>query len=155
MEKKDKKNHNKIIIAIIIIALIIDQITKIIAYKQGWNTQNESTDNNYYMIMTIIIVLLIARYIRTDNSFIKLNTKVILSFAISGAIGNLIDRIWNKSVITFIKLGNFLDLNLSYIYILIAWIGMAVILAINSMKIIKDRKNKKVIKDEYEKNKSK
>lgn len=155
MEKKDKKNHNKIIIAIIIISLIIDQITKIIAYKQGWNTQNESTDNNYYMIMTIIIVLLIARYIRTDNSFIKLNTKVILSFAISGAIGNLIDRIWNKSVITFIKLGNFLDLNLSYIYILIAWIGMAVILAINSMKIIKDRKNKKVIKDEYEKNKSK
>lgn len=155
MEKKDKKNHNKIIIAIIVIALIIDQITKIISYKQGWNTVNESTDNNYYMIMTIIIVLLIARYIRTDNSFIKLDTKIILSFAISGAIGNLIDRIWNKNVITFIKLGNFLDLNLSYIYIIIAWVGMAVILAINSMKIIKDRKNKKVIKDEYEKNKSK
>ena len=105
--------------------------------------------------MSIIIILLILRYIRNDNVFIKLDTKIVLSFAISGAVGNLIDRIWNNDVITFIKLGNYFNLNLSYIYIMIAWIGMAIILTKNSMKIIKDKKNKKVIKDEYKKNKSK
>jgi lipoprotein signal peptidase len=156
--KKDKKQP-KILIAIIIIALILDQITKIIAYKQGLNiVPNESVEasnNGYYIIMSIIIVLMLIKYISNDNTFIKLDTKIILSLAISGAVGNLIDRIWNKDVIVFIKLGSSFNLNLAYIYIGIAWIGLAVILTRNSMKILKDKKNKKVIKDEYKKNQSK
>ena len=114
MRKDNKKNHEKIIILIIIVTLIIDQVTKIIAYKQGFNILSESSNNNgYYIVMSIIIILLILRYIRNDNVFIKLDTKIVLSFAISGAVGNLIDRIWNNDVITFIKLGNYFNLNLS------------------------------------------
>ena len=86
---------------------------------------------------------MIIRYISNDNSFVKLDTKIILSFVISGAIGNLIDRIWNKDVIIFMSLGNGLNFNLAYIYIGIAWIGLAIILTKNSMKILKDRKKVK------------
>ena len=142
---KDKKQKN-IIIILIVITLFIDQITKILAYKMGIFTINEddtSINNGYYIIITIIIIIMIIRYISNNNSFIKLDTRIILSFGISGAIGNLIDRIWIRRVITFINLGNKLELNMAYIYIIIAWVGMAAILTKNSSKFIKDRKNKR------------
>ena len=65
--------------------------------------------------------------------------------------GNLIDRIWNKNVIIFMDLGKSIYLNLAYVYILIAWIGLAAILTKNTMKILKDRKRVK----ENENNKNK
>lgn len=152
MQKDKKKREKKLLIIIIIIALILDQITKIIAYKQGLNiTLNEAQDasnNGNYIIMSVIVIAMIIRYIANDNTFIKLDTKVILSLAIAGAIGNLIDRIWKKEVIVFINLGHFLHFNLAYIYITLAWVGMAVILTRNSMKILRERKNKKVMKGE-------
>lgn len=148
---KDKK----VLIIIFIITLILDQITKIVAYVNGWNiTMNsDSNSNGYYIIMTLIIVIMIIRYIKNDNIFIKTDTKVILTLAISGAIGNLIDRIWNQNVIIFIDLGRSININLAYIYILIAWIGLAGILTKNTMKILKDRK--KWRKNGFEKNKDK
>ena len=142
---KDKKQRN-IIIALIVVTLLIDQITKFIAYKIGSIIVNENSANNnngYYIIISIIIILMIIRYISNNNSFIKLDTRIILSFGISGAIGNLIDRIWFNKVITFINLGNKLELNIAYIYIIIAWVGMAVILTKNSWRIITDQKNKR------------
>ncbi len=148
---KDKK----VLIIIFIITLILDQITKIVAYVNGWNitTNSDSNSNGYYIIMTLIIVIMIIRYIKNDNIFIKTDTKVILTLAISGAIGNLIDRIWNQNVIIFIDLGRSININLAYIYILIAWIGLAGILTKNTMKILKDRKNGE--KNGFEKNKDK
>ena len=98
---------------------------------------------------------MIIRYISRDNLFIKLKTKIILSFGIAGAIGNMIDRIWLGYVLAFIKIGNSFNLNLAYIYIVIAWIGMAFILAKDSMEFLKERKNKKVLKNEEGKNNSK
>lgn len=156
--KKEKVSHKKILIILIIILLIIDQITKIIFWKKG-TTEVTKTDENlgkgYYIIISIIIVIMIIRYISNDNTFIKFGTKVVLSFGIAGAIGNVIDRIWLGNVITFIKITEELNFNFAYLYIIIAWVGMAGILAKNSMKFLNERKNKKVIKDEYEKNKSK
>ena len=158
MKKDNNKKQNKILILIIIIAIILDQITKIIAFHKGWNMipdENIDTSNNgYYIIMTIIIILMIIRYITNDNTFIKLDTKIILSLAIAGAVGNLIDRIWNQNVIVFMHLGKDFHFNFAYIYIGIAWIGLAAILTKNVMKILKDKKNEKVIKDEYQKNKN-
>lgn len=172
MKEIKKESHKKIIIAIIIIAVMIDQIGKIITHINGWDIIANDIDvsnNGYHIIMSIIIIVMIIRYISTENTYIKLDTKIILSFAISGAIGNLIDRIWNKNVINYIHLGNHIDINLSYIYITIAWIGMAAILTKNTMKIIKERNSKKeqskkfnekinirnLEKNEYNKNKSK
>lgn len=148
-EKKDKK----ILIVIFFIALILDQISKIIAYKNGWNISSEASNNGYNIVITLIIVLMLIRYISNDNTFIKLDTKIILTLAISGAIGNLIDRIWNQNVIIFIDLGKSIHLNFAYIYVLIAWIGLAAILTRNTMVIIKNRK--KVKENGYKKNSSK
>ena len=136
------KKEKKIIISIVISTLLLDQITKIIAVKNQMVIQNSNTQNISYIIITILAIIMLIRYILNDNQFIKLDTKIILSFAISGAIGNLIDRIWNHNVILFINLGKNIELNLAYFYILIAWIGMAFILTRNSMKIIKDRNNR-------------
>ena len=58
-------------------------------------------------------------------------------------IGNLIDRIWNKNVIIFMDLGKSIYLNFAYIYVLIAWIGLAAILTKNTMKILKEKKERK------------
>lgn len=138
----DKKNNKKILIIIFISALLLDQITKIVAYSNGWilESNTDIKNNGYYIIMSIIVVIMIIRYISNDNIFIKLDTKIILTLAISGAVGNVIDRIWNKNVLIFINLGHAIQLNLSYIYILIAWIGLAVILTRNSMKILKEKR---------------
>jgi lipoprotein signal peptidase len=135
----------KILIIIFIIALILDQVTKVIGYVNGWNINinGDNSNNGYYIIMTIIIVIMIIRYISNENTFIKLDTKVILTLAISGAIGNLIDRIWNKNVIIFMDLGKSIYLNFAYIYVLIAWIGLAAILTKNTMKILKEKKERK------------
>lgn len=158
-DKDKNKKQTKILILIIVIAIILDQITKIIAFHNGWNiVAEESIDpsnNGYYIIMTIIIILMIIRYMTNDNTFIKLDTKVILSFAIAGAVGNVIDRIWNQNVIVFMRLGKDFNFNFAYIYIGIAWVGLAAILTKNVMKILRDKKNEKVIKDEYQKNKNK
>ena len=150
--KKDKK----IIISIVTILFIIDQISKFVAYIKGWIIQNNGThssSNGYYIVMSIIIILMIIKYIFNDNSFVKIKTKIVLSFAISGAIGNMTDRIWNKNVLVFLKIGKYIDLNLAYIYITIAWVGMAIILTKNTYQILEDRKNKKRIKEDYENNK--
>ena len=136
-----KKKEKIIICIIIIILLLIDQITKIIAIKNGYTIQNTNTNSNgYYIFISIIIVLIIMRYIFNNNLYIKMQTRSILSFAIAGGIGNLIDRVWNKSVIVFINLNNHLELNLSYIYIFISWIGMAIILTINTTKFLKNKR---------------
>ena len=138
------KKERKIVIFTIIITLLLDQITKIIALKMGKNIQNNTIQNNTsYIIITIFAIIMLARYILNDNQFIKTDIKIILSLAISGAIGNLIDRIWNHNVILFINLGKNIELNLAYIYILIAWIGLAVILTRNTKKFLKDKKGKK------------
>lgn len=136
-----EKQNKKILLIIFLIALILDQVSKIISYANGWNINlNTDTSNNgYYIVMTIIIVLMIIRYISNENTFIKLDTKIILTLAISGAVGNLIDRIWNQNVIIFIDLGRSIYLNLAYIYILIAWVGLAAILTKNTMKILKEK----------------
>lgn len=144
---KDNK-RKKILIIVFFIALILDQVTKFISYINGWNINinNNTSNNGYYIMLTIIIVFMIIKYISNQNTFIKLDTKIILTLAISGSIGNLIDRIWNKNVIVFLDFGKSIYLNLSYIYILIAWVGLAVILTKNTMKILKE---KRMIKNEH------
>ena len=136
------KKDNKIIFAIIVGFFLLDQITKIIAVKNGYMIENTNTGNNgYHILISIIIIGMIFKYILNDNIFIKLETKIILSLAIAGAIGNLLDRIWNKNVIVFINLGKHIELNLAYFYIIVAWIGMAIILTKNTMRILKSGKN--------------
>jgi lipoprotein signal peptidase len=146
MKMKDKKKEKKLIIIFIMVLIIIDQLNKWICIKQGLNIVQDELDtsnNGYYIVMSIIIVLMIIRYISNDNTFIKMGTKIVLSFGIAGCIGNAIDRIILKQITVFIKLGNSFYTNLAYIYILIAWVGMAGILAKNSAVFLKEKRENK------------
>ena len=134
------KKENKLVLLIIGVLILIDQITKLIFLSKSWTIPNQ--DNGYHIIISLIIIIMIFRYIFSDNSYIKLETKIVLSCAIAGAVSNVIDRLWKHSVILIINLGHNIEINLAYFYILIAWIGMAVILTKNTMKIIKERKRK-------------
>ena len=133
----------KIIILVLITGLIIiDQIIKIMYItKQGINIQ-KTTDNTSYILISIIAIIVLIRYIISDNSFIKMDSRIVLSFAISGATSNIIDRILTGSVINNIKIPTFTDINLAYIYILITWIGMAIILTRYSLNILNEKRKK-------------
>lgn len=153
-----KPKEKKIIYILIIALIIIDQIAKILIFKTditlinnaGWGIgilANQKSENNIaYILISIVAVMMLVRYINSNNTFIKKDTRVILSFAISGAISNSIDRIWNGGTINYINIPNFTPINLSYVYFIITWIGMAVILTKYTSDRIKEKKNKECAK---------
>ena len=137
------------------VLILIDQIIKIFIYKtnikiiaeNGWGIgvlNNIETENNLaYILVSIVAVIALVRYIKSNNTFIKMNSRVILSFSIAGAISNAIDRVWNGGTINYINIPNFSALNLSYVYFIITWIGMAVILTKYTSDRIKEKKEHK------------
>ena len=150
-----KEKQKKIIIILIMVLLVIDQILKIFIYKtniqiiteNGWGIgvlNNIKTENNLaYILVSIVAVIALIRYIKSNNTYIKMDSRVILSFAIAGAISNAIDRVWNGGTINYINIPNFSALNLSYVYFIITWIGMAVILTKYTSDRIKEKKEHK------------
>ena len=153
-----KLKEKKIIIILIITLILIDQIAKVLIFKtnitsvneDGWGIgvlANQKSENNIaYILISIVAVMMLVRYINSNNTFIKKDSRVILSFAISGAISNSIDRIWNGGTINYINIPNFTPINLSYVYFIITWIGMAVILTKYTSDRIKEKKNKECAK---------
>jgi len=149
-----KEKEKKIIIILIVVLIVIDQILKLFLYnsniqittENGWGIgiiNNTKTENNLvYILISILAVMALVRYIKSNNTFIKMNSRVILSFSIAGAISNAIDRVWNGGTINYIIIPNFSALNLSYVYFIITWIGMAVILTKYTSDRIKEKKNK-------------
>ena len=150
-----KEKERKILIFFIVILIFIDQILKIVIFKaniqigntSGWGIgvlTNTKTENNIaYILVSIVAVIALIRYIKSNNTFIKMDSRVILSFSIAGAISNAIDRVWNGGTINYINIPNFSALNLSYVYFIITWIGMAVILTKYTSDRIKEKKEKK------------
>lgn len=142
-----KPKEKKIVIILIISLIIIDQILKIVLYKSNFDILNESgwgigvlanqkSENNIaYILISIIAVMMLVRYINSKNTYIKVNSRIVLSFSIAGAISNAIDRVWNGGTINYINLPHFSSINLSYVYFIITWIGMAMILT----KFTRDR----------------
>ena len=147
-----KPKEKKIVIILIIALILLDQIAKILIFKTnmtlineaGWGIgvlANQKSENNLaYILISIIAVMMLVRYINSNNTFIKTNSRVILSFAIAGAISNAIDRVWNGGTINYINIPKFTPLNLSYVYFIITWIGMAVILTKYTSDRIKEKK---------------
>lgn len=124
MNKKEKK----IVIILTIVLILLDQILKIINLNKPGIIRERTSNNASYIILSIIVIIVIIRYMSNNNSFIKTSSRVVLSFALAGAISNIIDRIWLGDVINYIEIPGVIGVNLSYIYIAIAWVGMAVIL---------------------------
>jgi len=149
-----KKKERKTLIFLIIILTAIDQILKIVLFTSnyqlgsitGWSLgvlSNKKSENNIsYILVAIIAIIAIGRYIKSNNSFIKMDSRVILSFTIAGAISNTIDRLWNGTTINYINMPKFSSINLAYIYFIITWIGMAIILTKYTSQRILEKKNK-------------
>lgn len=149
-----KEKERKTLIFLIIILTAIDQILKIVLFTSnyqlgsitGWSLgvlSNKKSENNIsYILVAIIAIIAIGRYIKSNNSFIKMNSRVILSFTIAGTISNTIDRLWNGTTINYINMPKFSSLNLAYIYFIITWIGMAIILTKYTSQRILEKKNK-------------
>ena len=149
---KEKKEYRRIVLIIIILLVLIDQMIKIFLIITNFkfslnNTMQivskdglQSKDNISYILISIIVVIIFVRYIKSNNMFIKKSNKIVISFAIAGVISNVIDRIWKGYVITYISISENLNFNLSYIYIIIAWIGMAIILTKNTANEIKQKR---------------
>lgn len=124
-EKKKKINKFDIAIIIIIIAIIvIDQISKIIVQ----NTYSMGTDSNsgtIYIVTNLIIIVLITRFMLSQNQFIDKILKVFLSFIVAGGISNLIDRIARGYVLEWINISRIEWLpmfNIADIFVLAGWI---------------------------------
>lgn len=152
MDKKTKSKENKLILRIVIILIAIDQILKIgllatntqIGNIDSWGIgiieSTKSEDNAAYILISFIAILVILRYIKSNNTYIKIESKIVLSFAVAGVTSNGIDRIWKGYVINYINIPRFTPINLSYIYIMITWIGMAIILTKYTMERINEKK---------------
>lgn len=134
-EKKKKINKFDIAIIIIIIAIIvIDQISKIIIQNVGninieQNTYSTSgADSNsamMYIVTNLIIIVIIARFMLSQNQFIDKILKVFLSFIIAGGISNLIDRIARGYVLEWISVSKIEWLpmfNIADVFVLVGWI---------------------------------
>lgn len=124
---KNVKKINKFDIAIIIIIIaiiVIDQISKIIVQ----NTYSMGTDSNsgtMYIVTNLIIIVLITRFMLSQNQFIDKVLKVFLSFIIAGGISNLIDRIVRGYVLEWINISkiDWLPMfNIADVLVLVGWI---------------------------------
>ena len=103
-----------------------------------------TSDNNItYILISFIAIIFLARYVNSNNTYIKTSNKIILSFAIAGVASNLIDRIWKGYVLNYIYIPNFPSLNLAYIYIIITWIGLAFMLTKYTVKQWNEKRTKK------------
>ena len=145
MNKKEKSKENKKIAILILGLILLDQIVKIILILTNssaleWSITSE--DNVTYILISILAIILLVRYIMSNNTYIKFRSKVILSFAVAGVIGNGIDRIWKGHVINYISIPNFISINLSYIYLIITWIGLAIMLTKYTMERVNEKRNK-------------
>ena len=149
---KMKPKEKRIVIILIIALILIDQILKIVLIKTNFKAinargcgigviNNTKTDNNIaYVLISIVAIMSLVRYINSNNTFVKMNSRIILSFAIAGAISNAIDRLWNGGTVNYMNFTKFTPINLSYVYFIIAWIGMAVILTKYTRDRIKEKK---------------
>ena len=136
------KKQKIIIIVLIVLLILLDQIFKIVNISHiGIN--KDADNNTSYILISVLAIIIIIRYMLSKNSFIKMYTRIILTFAVAGAVSNLIDRIWLGEIINYINIPSFTSINLAYIYIVITWVGMAVILTKYTVNRIKEKRNNK------------
>lgn len=148
--QNDKKI--KISIILIILAIItIDQIAKIIiinndSYTIGiisWKyEENAEKDSEMISILTdIIVFIIIIKFLKEQDKNMDNKVRISLAFILGGGISNLIDKIWNKDVIGFIKIGKLPAINIAYIMLIIGWIAFITLMVKNTIKTNEEIKN--------------
>ena len=138
------KKIKVIIITIIFAIILIDQITKVSIinnnnYKIGTISlnyeKNEEKDASMRSIFTdIIVFIVIIKFLKEQYKNMNNKIRTSLAFILGGGISNLIDKIWNKEVISFIKIGRLPTLNVAYIMIIIGWIAFLIFMVDTTIK---------------------
>lgn len=156
--KKNKKLYA--ILALIIILVIIDQITKNIAINNNGplinGVLNITTVENKggafgvgqngtgtFIITNIVVIGIIIRFMIMQKEQIDKKTYFALSMIIAGGLGNFIDRIFRGFVVDFLDLTPIIKMpvfNISDIYILVGWILLALFFAMFACKDVKVKK---------------
>ena len=157
-ESRYRKIKNKkllIILFIIFIIIFIDQIIKLVILNKMYNssivifkgvlnlTYVENTGGAYgigsnntimLIIANIIIIGLLISFILSKKYEKNIKTSIAIALAISGGIGNLIDRIFRGYVIDYIDIGQLIKypvFNLADICIVIGCVAVVINLIIN------------------------
>ena len=125
MKKKLKKTEIAIIVIILAI-IIIDQISKIIIQNiSNINIEQNADERMMYIITNLVIIVIITKFMLSQNQFIDNKLKIFLSFIIAGGISNIIDRIFRGYVLEWIKIPNIGWLptfNIADVFVLAGWI---------------------------------
>lgn len=154
------KKINKLIIAIVLLLIIIDQISKIIVLNLGevriisniFTLRVNRLEANTSLVTTIvehvIILAIIIKFIMSQNQFVERKTKIFLSLVLAGGISNLIDLIIRKNIVNFINIKivnlNLPVLNIAYICIIIGIILVVGNFAIFTSKEMRNRRDGKI-----------
>lgn len=148
--QNDKKI--KISIILIILAIItIDQIAKIIIINNDSYTigtislkyeEIAEKDSAMISILTdIVVFIIIIKFLKEQDKNMDNKVRTSLAFILGGGISNLIDKIWNKDVIGFIKIGKLPAINIAYIMLIIGWIAFITLMVKNTIKTNEEIKN--------------
>ena len=161
--QKTKKTY--IILAIIVIAItILDQVTKFIAIKLNYVdvipdflnlhiAENRSgtygigfSSTLSYVLTNLVVILVLLKFITSQNEFIDTKLRVFLSLIIAGGFSNTIDRIFRGFVVEFIDFKFLPVLNIADILIIIGWVCFVAIFAAFTAKEMRTSKDKKKAK---------
>ncbi len=173
IKKKRKINkENILLISIVITIILIDQglkiwvqktqetniIPNILNFKISPNTNAAygigSDSKIMYVATNIVILGVIFKFITTQNQFVNRKLKIFLSFILAGGISNVIDKIIRGYVTEFIDFGPIANLpifNIADFFVLIGWIAIVAIFTSFTVKEWRNKKEKKVLKDEDKK----
>lgn len=146
-------------IFLIIIFLLLDQLSKILAInfnnlKLGFiqieNVYNDgiafgmNSGNLSNAILVFLVICIIINFVYNQKEKLDNKTAIALSMVISGGIGNLIDRIFRGGVFDFIKIWNFPVFNLADCFIVVGWILLIWNLIVFFIKDMQDIKSKNI-----------
>lgn len=152
-KNKDKKEY-RLIAIIAILIIVIDQITKAIVLNAEvitiipnvlqFKVQENISSSSINIVTSLIAILIIFKFIMTQNSFVDQKIKVFLSFVLAGGISNIIDKVARGYLVEFIDFTPSISLpilNIADIFVIIGWIGFAWIFAVFTVKEIRARRN--------------
>ena len=154
-----KNKKIKLMIFLIIIFLLLDQLSKILAInfnnlKLGFiqieNVYNDgiafgmNSGNLSNAILVFLVICIIINFVYNQKEKLDNKTAIALSMVISGGTGNLIDRIFRGGVFDFIKIWNFPVFNLADCFIVVGWILLIWNLIVFFIKDMQDIKSKNI-----------
>ena len=97
--------------------------------------KQEQNDGFVMSILTdLVVFIIIIKFLKEQDKNMDNKVRVSLSFILGGGISNFIDKIWNKDVIEFIKIGRLPVINIAYIMTTVGWVLFVILMVQNTIK---------------------